>query len=234
MRLGRLLIILVGLVAAASAWFAVRAVEHRRYENELDQARRDFAARRFATARARLVRLARSRPGQGEVEYLLGNCEKIRGHAEAALDAWGRVPAGAPQAPVATLSRARLALDLGRYRLGETCLDGLKDAGGDIGEEAWRLLGWIYWMTGRWDEHRKVLHREIERAADPSSLLHALWSADYDHYPLESISQELAKAHQCGTRRRSRLAGAGRPGDVQGAAGRGRRLAVALRTGPAR
>jgi tetratricopeptide (TPR) repeat protein len=196
MRPRRVLIVLLGLGAILAAWFAVRAVEHRRFEDELGRARAEFAERRFGAARVRLVRLAERRPGDGEVEYLLGACEKIRGRSDAALAAWGRVPAGAPQAPAATLSRARAALEIGRYRLAEGCLVRLKDEPSEVIDEARRLLGWLYLITGRLDEHRDHIRQDLERVQDPSPSLRTLWSTDFDHYPLESISQTLAKAYQ--------------------------------------
>jgi hypothetical protein len=71
----------------------------------------------------------------------MGACEMILHHDNAALEAWGRVPPQASEAPLAALSRARLASEVGRYRLAETCLQSAIPADGDIGEEAWRLLG---------------------------------------------------------------------------------------------
>src|SRR5262249_13213934 len=111
MRRGRLLIILLGIGAVLAAWFAVRAVEHRRFEDDLVPAKREFAERRSGAARVRLARLAERQPEHAEVEFLLGACEKLRGNAGGALAAWGRIPAGSPQAHVAALSRARLAME---------------------------------------------------------------------------------------------------------------------------
>ncbi len=194
MMRGRLLIVFLGLGALLAAWFAVRAVERRRLETELRQARSEFGARRFGAARARLARLAVRWPDEGEVEYLLGACEKIQGHPEAALAAWERVPAQANQAPLADLARGRLALELGRYRLGETCLNRARLAEGEVADEAWRLLEWLYWMTGRHDENRDVLRRRVERTADPAQTLRALWSVDHDPYPVDGITVALAGA----------------------------------------
>jgi hypothetical protein len=70
----------LGLAAPLSVWFAVRAVENWRFRTELRQAQRDSSARRFGSAGARLARLAQRWPGQGEVEYLLGECEMAKGH----------------------------------------------------------------------------------------------------------------------------------------------------------
>ena len=186
----------VGVGVALAAWLTVRAVEARRFREDLALARHEFAARRFAAARVRLARLAERRPGEGEVELLLGECERMLGHPDAALAAWGGIADGAEHRPRAALSSGRLALGLGRYRLGEACLLRASQAGDDIADEAWRLLEWLYLMTGRRDEHRAILQARAERAADPSKTLRALWSADRDAYPVDAITVALAKARQ--------------------------------------
>jgi enediyne biosynthesis protein E4 len=192
----RLLIVFLGFGALLAAWFAVRAVDRRRLETEMRQARTDFGARRFRAARTRLAQLVQRWPDDGEVEYLLGACEKILGHREAAMAAWERVPAQANQAPLADLSRGRLALELGRYRVAETCLNRARLIEGEVADEAWRLLEWLYWMTGRRDENREVLRRRAERTDDPSQTLRTLWSVDHDPYPVDGITVALAKAKQ--------------------------------------
>ena len=158
--------------------------------------REAFEARRFATARARLTRLAERRPGDGEVELLLGDCERLLGHPDAALAAWGRIPDGAAQAAPAALSSGRMAIGLGRYRLAEACLLRASRAGGDVADEARRLLELLYWLTGRRDEHRAILQARAERAADPSETLRALWHVDRDPYPVDGITAALAKARK--------------------------------------
>ncbi len=194
---GRLLLFFLGVgPLLAAAWLAVRAAEDRRLRNELTEARREFAARRFDEARIRLARLSERWPGQGEVEYLLGSCEMVAGHADAAMAAWARVPDGSPKAPLAALSRARHALDVGRYRLAESCLDRAFHAKGEVADEAGRLLEWLYWMTGRQDEYKALLHRKLERIRDPSYTLRVLWAADHDPHPIGALRQALAKANQ--------------------------------------
>jgi tetratricopeptide (TPR) repeat protein len=193
---GRLLIVLLGLGVVLATWFVVRAVETRQFGNDLLRARRAFEAGRFDAARESLARLARRRPGEGEVEYLLGACEMVKGHADAAMEAWGRVPDASPLAPAAALARGRRALDIGRYRLAETCLDRASRGGGEAGHEAARLLEWLSWMTGRRDDYKKRLHQKAEQAIDPSPILRTLWAADFDPYPVDGMTQALAKAQQ--------------------------------------
>jgi enediyne biosynthesis protein E4 len=189
----RLWIIAIGLVAAVTAWIGVGAVETRLFQNELRQAQLDFDARRFGAARARLVRLAHRRPGQGEVEYLLGACEMNKGNVDAALAAWGRVPDQAPEAPLASLSRGRLAIAIGRYGLAETCLVRASRANGDTVNEARRLLADLHWITGRHDDYRSFLRLQIEHSRDPAEALRLLWSLDHEPYPIEGMRQSLDK-----------------------------------------
>ena len=105
-------------------------------------------------------------------------------------------PNGAEQASPAALSSGRLAVGLGRYRLGEACLLRASRAGGDVADEAWRLLELLYWMSGRRDEHRAILQARAEQAADPSKTLRVLWSIERDPYPVDGITAALAKARQ--------------------------------------
>ncbi|QDV37651.1 FG-GAP-like repeat-containing protein [Tautonia plasticadhaerens] len=193
----RLLVLMsVGVGLAMGAWLGVRAVEARRFREDLARARAEFGAQRFATARKRLVRLAERRPGDGEVELLRGECERRLGHPDAALAAWGRVPDGTEQAAPAALASGRMALGLGRLRLAEARLLRASRAGGDVADEAWRLLDVLYWLTGRRDEQRAVLRARAEREADPSKTLRELWSIDRDPYPVVGITAALAKARR--------------------------------------
>jgi enediyne biosynthesis protein E4 len=192
----RLLIVFLGLGALAAAWFAVREFGRRRLESELRLARGEFGARRFGVAGARLARLAQEWPDHGEIQYLLGACQKIQGHLDAAMTAWQRVPKDANQAPLAALALGRLALDLGQYRLAKTSLDRAFLARGEVADEAERLLEWLYWMTGRRDDTRYVLRRRAVREAEPSQTLRKLWGIDRDPYPVDGLTDVLAKANK--------------------------------------
>src|SRR5438445_13608737 len=106
----RLVMMSLGVGLALAAWLGIRAVETRRFGEDLARAREEIGARRFSAARLRLARLAERRLGDGEVELLLGACERMLGHPDAALAAWGRIPDGAQQASPAALSSGRMAL----------------------------------------------------------------------------------------------------------------------------
>ncbi len=193
-----LLIVVLGLVSALglAGWFAVKAVEAWQLRSELRQANSEFRARRFDAAQARLTRLAKRWPGEGEVEYLLGACELVKRHTEAALAAWGRVPDEAREAPLAALSRGRLALQISRYAVAEASLLRAARARGHVGDEARRLIARVYWITGQRDQYQQALREEVERSSDPSELLRILWSLDHDPYPAAGVAQALEKARQ--------------------------------------
>ena len=63
-----------------------------RLRADWQQAKRDVAAGRPASALPRLDRLAARRPENGEIVYDLGVCELALGHADRAEAAWARVP----------------------------------------------------------------------------------------------------------------------------------------------
>jgi len=179
---------------AMGVWVGVRAVRESRFQSELRQAERAFKARRFKEAGSRLAQLARRWPARGEVQYWLGACETIEGHTEAALEAWGRVPDQAKEAQFAALSRGRLAMETGRYRLAETCLERASRPARGTDEEARLLLSRVYWITGQRDESQSLLRRDVERIRDPSEILRNLWRYDVDPYPVEGFTLGLAKA----------------------------------------
>lgn len=194
MRRGRLAIVFVGAALALAAWLGVRALDSQRFRSELSQAREDYEARRFATARRRLAGLAESRPGHGEVALLLGQCERALGQPDAALAAWGRVPEGVEGAAEAALASGRLAMGLGRFRVGEDRLRRASRGTGTVADEARHLLEVLYWTTGLRDQHRAILQARAEHASDPSEALRVLWNVERDPYPVESITEALAHA----------------------------------------
>ena len=192
----RLMIVSLGLGVALAAWSIVPLLLEWRFQTQLRQARREMDATRFDTAQTLLIDLARRWPGRGEVENSLAICEQHEGHADAALAAWGRVPADSPAGPGALLSRGQLAFDLGRYRLAETSLERAIRAGGEAGDQASRILGRLYWVTGRTDDYRRILRRELERTRDPTEALRTLWDISTGADPVEGMRQVLEKAHQ--------------------------------------
>src|SRR4051794_31326883 len=108
-----------GVLVAAMAVGGYRAAEAYRFRASLGRARQEFGQGRYDVAKTRLVQLSARRPGEGEVEYLLGLSEKAVGNTDAALAAWARIPAGSPFAPRASFERGVLAMERGKYTLAE-------------------------------------------------------------------------------------------------------------------
>jgi tetratricopeptide (TPR) repeat protein len=191
----RLILVLVSGLSLAT-WVSVRIVAGWQLARELGQARREINARRLGEASARLSRLAERWPGRGEVEYWLGVSEMLVGHADLALAAWGRVSGRAPEGPLAALARGRLAMECGRYGLAEACLESASHLSKDVGVEARRLLGRLYWVTGRNDDYRRALQWQVDHEIDASTTIRTLWSVDTVPYPVEAMRQAIEKARQ--------------------------------------
>jgi thioredoxin-like negative regulator of GroEL len=182
----------VGLVA----WAGVLVARDKHFQSELREAKRELSRQRLDRAKERLSELAQRWPGRGDVEYWLGTCEMAAGNADAALEAWSRVPAKAPEAGLAVLASGRLAMDKFRYSVAERCLERAILEAGETGEEARWLLARLHWLTGRHDEYRRFLRREVERARSPWENLRLLWTIDHEGYPVEGISQEIDQARR--------------------------------------
>ena len=163
-----LAIIIVGIGLATGVGLGIWLVPLWRFNSEFRQARRAFQEQRYGEAGTLLADLSRRWPDRGEVAYWLGNCKMAEGRNDEALEAWDRVADGARDLPLAAMSRARLAIELGRYGAAENSLERAIRARGESSDEAWRLLSRVYWITGRRDEYRRILMREAERTNDPS------------------------------------------------------------------
>lgn len=107
-----------GAVAVIVSWRRHAWDQHVR--TEIAAARRERDAGRIATASDRLRRLESTRP---DVLLEQGLCEQARGRLDAALAAWERIPAYAPEFAIAAQLRAQGLLALGRFAPAEALLD---------------------------------------------------------------------------------------------------------------
>jgi tetratricopeptide (TPR) repeat protein len=189
-----LVLLLLGLALIPTVSLAVWIWETKAYRAELSRARREFRDGRFGAARMRLVRLEKRWPRQAEIAYWLGKCDRETGNTEAAIAAWGRVPDDAREAPLAALARGEAAIDVGRFALGERCLDRASRAGGKIGEQAREHLARLHLIMGRHDEYRSYLRRQIARTGEPSESLRLLWAIDHEPYPVDGMRRILEEA----------------------------------------
>ena len=158
----------------------------------------DFEARRFERGQA-AARAARtgSGPAAGEVEYLLGVCEKIENHPEAALAAWAPCPARRARSRVAALAqRVRSRSRSAATPLAETCLERAGRAGKNIGLEAGELLGRLNWITGRHDEYSRLpAQRRSSASGTLPRRLRTLWSIDTVAYPIDAMRLAVGEGH---------------------------------------
>src|SRR4051794_36445352 len=171
-----------GVLVAAMAVGGYRAAEAYRFRASLGRARQEFGQGRYDVAKTRLVQLSARRPGEGEVEYLLGLSEKAVGNTDAALAAWARIPAGSPFAPRASFERGVLAMERGEYTLAEQLFGAVLREPAVPAHEARIRLVELFWLQGRNDE--------------ALGMLEADWHAVIrEHPPRTTEALEVLRAH---------------------------------------
>ncbi len=170
-------LMVTAVVLAGLGSRAVRRAADRRFHSELADARKELDSGLVGTAQKRLTRLAAERPSDPEVAYLLGGCEASRGRFEAALDAWARVPADAPQAAPAALDFAQVAIQLGRVAQAERVLRAVVRRPGPQAPALRRLLLIVMGQQGR--------------TAEAGRLLESLWD-DTSLLPADDVDARLA------------------------------------------
>jgi tetratricopeptide (TPR) repeat protein len=180
------------LAACGGLW----ALDYWRLHAEFQQARCEMAARKPASARARLSWLAGRWPTDAEVLYDLGLCERDLGHHDRAVAAWAMVPPASPYAPRAAMMRARQALKGHRFSAAEPLLLIALADGGDLGKEARETVVHLCKLQGRFDEARRHV-REGWGRYDPVGTIQELVRLDTTKpIPLEQAQPVLRKAAQ--------------------------------------
>ncbi|MGO9921010.1 MAG: FG-GAP-like repeat-containing protein [Isosphaeraceae bacterium] len=188
--------IAIGLLAMVLAWSGWLLAGGLQVRAGLAWAKGRMEVQQYAAARDRLARLSAWWPRQGEVEYLLGECEASLGRPEAALSAWARVPAGSPALALAVLARGRALLSLGRLTAAETALVAAARGAGTVGLKArWSWAQLLLW-EGRGDEARR-LFEEIARIGtigDQAAALRERWRLDSVVIAAEEVQPILDRA----------------------------------------
>ncbi len=187
------LVIAGGLAWGVLSWWSRRTLEN---------ASRDYAAGRYAAARARLAALEALWPGWPEVEFLMGLCERAAGRAEAALAAWSRVPPGSALADQAAQLRAETAQDQGRFAIAEEVLVAALRRSGPHAIELRHALGQLLGKEGRFDEVRLLLEEnwralcQRDGPASPHAIdsLRSHLSLDLESYPIRQLETALDEA----------------------------------------
>ncbi len=186
--------IVVIVALAAAVWFGLSARASRQFRATLDQAKKEIAAKQYGKAWKRLIELAPSRYGDGEVNYQLGICEVYRGHPDRALAAWEAVPAEGPFGPRAALQCAMLAMNSGQLTHAEQILQAT--LGRRLGTEApvvLRGLQLLYHIEGRTDDVRRAIIDSWAESDKPAEVLKQLSRLDAAPLPLQMTRQALEK-----------------------------------------
>jgi tetratricopeptide (TPR) repeat protein len=186
----------LAIVVLGTGWGVFQAFGFWRDSAALSAARQDIAARRFDLAQKRLSVLASRRPSWDEAAYALGVCEASLGRVDEALRSFGRVSAESRLAPVATLDRARLALEHGRLSLAEDELGRIVDRKDEIGDQAERLMEQVLLFSGRSGEIGPLFERRWRSGHDPVGTLRAHWLLDAEPLPVSAISERLNQFEQ--------------------------------------
>src|SRR5205823_14680445 len=118
-------------------------------------------------ARRRLMGLSTRWLGPDEVDYQLGLCEGSLGHDEAALEAWGRLPAGSPFAEAAALNSAAVEMNRGRFSAAEPILVRALSRPGRQVVTVGQVLARLLWEQGRTDEMRAVIESGWRHVSQP-------------------------------------------------------------------
>jgi tetratricopeptide (TPR) repeat protein len=174
----------IGLVLSAGLLVAlgiagVRAIEARRLRTGLTEARKELAAGRYSTARSKLLELKRAGTSDGEVLYLLGQCELHQGRRDAALEAWAQVPSSSRWAVSAALQRGMVLLDAEQFSRAEDALVSARQyakAGDTV--RVLQALAMLYEIEGRTGEMRAALVETWQYSDKPAALVQKLSKQD--------------------------------------------------------
>jgi tetratricopeptide (TPR) repeat protein len=175
----------LALTPAPFLWGLFLIADDWRWRTTLDQAKRDFASARHRPARDRLAWLAARRPGQGEVEWMLGSCEEAEGNVDAALAAWARVPPDSAHGEQALLKRAEGAIQKGRIAEAETLLETALRHPGRSAVELRHQLMLLYRYQGRLDEVAALIQANWGQERDLAGTLHDHAGIDLERFPFD-------------------------------------------------
>jgi enediyne biosynthesis protein E4 len=150
-------VLLLAVVAAALICGGWKLWEHRRYRRALAEIKREIQAGRHGHAVRKLVVLSAWKPDSDEAAYLLGVCEKARGQALAAAQAWERVEPGSPFGARALRGRMEVFIERGRLADAEKLITQAMSDPRIDGSGLRLFLGLVYSLQGRVEEGERVI-----------------------------------------------------------------------------
>jgi len=152
-------VLLLAVVAAALAliWGGWKLWELRRYRRAMAEIKQEIQAGRNGHAVRKLVMLSAWKPDSDEAAYLLGVCEKARGQAQAASQAWERVSPGSPFGARAIRGRMELLIERGRLDDAEKLITQAMSDPRIDGSRLHLFLAMVYSLQGRIEEGERVI-----------------------------------------------------------------------------
>jgi tetratricopeptide (TPR) repeat protein len=150
-------VLLLAVVAGALICGGWKLWELRRYRRAMAEIKQEIQAGRHGHAVRKLVTLSAWKPDSDEAAYLLGVCEKARGQAQPASQAWERVAPGSPFGARAIRGRMELLIERGRLADAETLIIQTMSDPRIDGSGLRLFLGLIYSLQGRVEEGERVI-----------------------------------------------------------------------------
>jgi thioredoxin-like negative regulator of GroEL len=159
------LVLVLAVGAVGLVWGGWKCWEVRRFRKAMAEIEADVDASRYGLAARNLAALLAWRPDSDQAAFLLGQCERARGRADAAALAWAKVPAGSSFALQATQGRMELEIERGQFARAEQLVkDAMADPRGD--KPGLRLLlGPLFCMQGRSEEARRLIEPSWDHLA---------------------------------------------------------------------
>ncbi len=194
-RLGVLITSVLGL-----GYLVTRAATHvqaRRLRTELAQIQPMLDAGRVAAAREKLLNEARHWPRDGEVLFLLGQCEERLGRPDRAIAAWEQIAVSDANFVRAVESQASLLINQGRFAPAEARLvDALRSTTEAMRYPLLRALARVLRLEGRFTDVGEVLTAAWLHSPEPSEVLQDVWQNDTEPIPVDGWKVLLDKADQ--------------------------------------
>ena len=135
-------------------------------------------------------------PSLFEATFELGICEETLGNPDAALAAWSGIPAASPLAVKASLGRARLLMNSGRFAASENVLLSLPRGRGHEGRLAGEALELLYHLQGRTSEVRELVVERWAFTDNHDAVLRRLYQLDHAAFPVDYVRKALEAADQ--------------------------------------
>jgi tetratricopeptide (TPR) repeat protein len=184
------------LILAALAAVVLWVAGDRWLRAELGRVEREVQAGQIVVARSRLGRLSALGLGGVEARYWRGVCEEAEGQTDAALTTWAAIPPGSKRYANASLRRARLALERGRFADVEAAL-GPAQFPRTSQAYAMRdsLLQQVDLFTGQFDSLRRRIEVEWAVADNPREVLRKRYLLDNPRsFPVDALRSRLDEA----------------------------------------